>query len=154
MALIDILAADRVEVVSQPVASKQAILQRVARLLARGSASISESTVLSSLMAREALHSTGVGAGVAVPHATMAAIEQQVAALVLCQQPVEFDAIDGKPVSILFALVGPQGQSAQHLKTLAQVSRVLRPEEFRDQLVKSISGAEAYALLRARTGAA
>ncbi len=152
MALIDILAADRVEVVSQHVASKQAILQRIAHLLARGSAEISEATILTSLMAREELHSTGVGAGVAVPHATMPSIEQQVAALVLCHEPVEFDAIDGKPVSILFALVGPQGQSAQHLKTLAQVSRVLRPEGFRDQLVKSGSGAEAYELLRARAG--
>ena len=153
MALLDILVADRVAIFSQPALSKQDVLVRVAKLLARGQADDVEHAVLQSLVAREQLQSTGIGAGVAVPHATIASLHQQRAAFVVCRHPVAFDAIDERPVNILFALVGPKGASAQHLKTLAQVSRILRSEGFRQQLVDSASSEHVFSLLQQRAEA-
>jgi PTS system nitrogen regulatory IIA component len=75
-------------------------------------------------------------------------VPEQLGALLICNPAVDFDAIDDAPVSIVFALIGPKGRSAQHLKTLAQVSRLLRPPAFRQQLVEARDGAEAYALIR------
>ena len=129
-----------------------ALLQTAAELLATGQQSMGSARIFELLQAREQLQSTGVGGGVAVPHATHEQIEQQVAALLVCNQPVAFDAIDGEPVSILFALIGPKGRSAQHLKTLAQVSRLLRPQAFRDQLARAHDGGEVYALLSSGNG--
>ncbi len=154
MPLLDILTADRVDVLTRTVTSKRQVLTHLAKLLARGQVDSSEDTIFQALAAREKLQSTGVGAGVAVPHATIETLDQQVAALLVCSHPVEFDAIDGLPVNIVFALIGPKGKSAQHLKTLAQVSRILRPASFRQQLANSEAPEEVFSLLRQHAGAA
>jgi PTS system nitrogen regulatory IIA component len=89
-----------------------------------------------------------VGGGVAVPHGAVDEVPQQVGALLVCPIPIPFDAIDGEPVSILFALIGPKGAPAQHLKVLARVSRLLRRDAFRARLAAATDGAQAYALIR------
>ena len=153
MPLIDILAADRVGVLTHPVDNKRQVLQQVAELLARARTGLVAEDILESLMAREALQSTGVGAGVAVPHAKLAFIDRPIAALLVCSHPVKYDAIDDLPVRILFALIGPQGQSANHLKMLARVSRVLRPEAFRQRLIDSQDAGEIFTMVRDRARA-
>jgi PTS system nitrogen regulatory IIA component len=99
------------------------------------------------LLEREALQSTGIGEGVAIPHGSLAQLNEQVAALLIVPEGVEFQAIDDAKVSILFAVIGPKRASGEHLKTLARVSRLLRSREFRARLVASPDAEGAYALV-------
>jgi PTS system nitrogen regulatory IIA component len=104
------------------------------------------------LVEREALQSTGIGDGVAIPHGALAEVEGQIAALLIVPDGLDFDAIDGNKVNLLFALVGPKRATGEHLKTLARISRLLRNKGFRDRLISSSDGGEAYALLVAEEG--
>ena len=78
------------------------------------------------LQEREALGATGVGEGVALPHARLAGLEQVHGAFLRLDQPLSFDATDRKPVDLVFALFAPEGAGVAHLKALALVSRTLR----------------------------
>lgn len=150
MAIAEILSPERVSVAvaSRPaVTDKAAALERLAELLANGSGQVSASEILQVLREREQLQSTGVGGGVAVPHASLAALDDQRGALLICPKPIQFDAIDGAPVSILFALVGPKGAPSAHLKVLARVSRLLRDADFRQRLAQAQQRDEAYHLI-------
>ncbi len=122
-------------------------LRRLSAMLATGSEPVTEERILQVLSEREALQSTGVGGGVAVPHGALEELDRQVGALLVCPKPVPFDAIDGAPVSILFALVGPKGAPAEHLKILARMSRLLRQETFRKQLAEAPRGRDAFDLI-------
>jgi nitrogen PTS system EIIA component len=101
---------------------------------------------------RERLQSTGVGGGVAIPHGSLDRLERTLGAVLLCPKPIAFDAIDGAPVSILFAVVGPRRAAGEHLKTLARVSKLLRDDRFRQRLVSASTGREAFALIAAEEG--
>jgi PTS system nitrogen regulatory IIA component len=150
VAVTEILAADRVSV-SNPtegmIRDKREALERLSAMLASGQRVVGVERNLNVFVEREKLQSTGVGGGVAMPHGSIDDLEQQIGALLVCPTPIPFDAIDGRPVNILFALVGPKGSPAQHLKILARVSRVLKQESFRARLVSAPGGREAYALI-------
>lgn len=95
---------------------------------------IEESRVFDALMEREALGSTGLGAGVAVPHARIDGIDSVKAIFVRLDTPVAYDALDDRPVDLMFALFAPPRDGADHLRALAAVSRALRSPELREQL--------------------
>jgi PTS system nitrogen regulatory IIA component len=99
------------------------------------------------LLEREALQSTGIGEGVAIPHGALPQLKEQSAALLIVPEGVEFEAIDDARVSILFGVIGPKRATGEHLKTLARVSRLLRSKEFRARLVGAPSAASAYDLI-------
>ncbi|MDB4942681.1 MAG: IIA-like nitrogen-regulatory protein PtsN [Labilithrix sp.] len=99
------------------------------------------------LLEREALQSTGIGEGVAIPHGALPQLKEQVAALLIVPEGVEFQAIDDAKVSILFGVIGPKRATGEHLKTLARVSRLLRSREFRARLVGAPSSASVYDLI-------
>lgn len=99
------------------------------------------------LLEREALQSTGIGEGVAIPHGALPQLREQVAALLIVPDGVEFQAIDDAKVSILFGVIGPKRATGEHLKTLARVSRLLRSKEFRSRLVTSADEADVYDLI-------
>ena len=99
------------------------------------------------LAEREALQSTGIGEGVAIPHGALAQLEAQYAALLIVPEGVDFAAIDGDKVTILFAVIGPKRATGEHLKTLARVSRLLRNRGFRDRLVACRDGHAAFDLI-------
>jgi nitrogen PTS system EIIA component len=148
--LADILTTERVAVAGQAegiVRDKATALERLAAMLASGQDVVGADHILAVLVEREKLQSTGVGGGVAVPHGSVKELEQQIGALLVCPQPIDFDAIDDAPVSIIFALVGPKGAPAQHLKVLAKVSRLLRHADFRARLANASGGAEAHRLI-------
>ena len=150
VALADILTPERVSVSSEAeglVHDKASALERLAGMLASGQEGVSQARILQVLTEREQLQSTGVGGGVAVPHGAVEELNRQIGALLVCPAPIPFDAIDGAPVSILFALVGPKGAPAEHLKILARVSRLLRQDAFRAQLAQSPAGQDAYDLI-------
>lgn len=93
-----------------------------------------DSRVLEALLEREALGSTGLGSGVAVPHARLEGVEQVTAVFVRLDTPVAWGAVDDRPVDLLFALFAPPRDGADHLRALAAVSRALRSAEMREQL--------------------
>ena len=85
-------------------------------------------------MEREALGSTGLGGGVAAPHARLAGLDRVVGVFVRLDHPVAFDSVDDRPVDLLFGLFAPPESGAEHLRALAAVSRLLRSSEMREQL--------------------
>ena len=90
--------------------------------------------LIESLMSREALGSTAIGQGIAIPHAKSDCVEKLVAAFGLSKKGVDFDSLDGEPAYIFFLLVAPQDSAGPHLKALARISRLLKDKYFRDTL--------------------
>jgi PTS system nitrogen regulatory IIA component len=103
--------------------------------------------VLDALNEREAAGSTGVGHGVAVPHARINGLERMRGVFVRLDQPVDFDSVDDQPVDLLFALFAPRNAGAEHLRALARVSRLLRQSDLREQLRTARSADAVHALL-------
>ena len=103
--------------------------------------------VTEALTERERLGSTGFGGGVAIPHAKMEGLERMRGIVVLLDPPVAFDAVDEAPVDIVFALLSPLSSGAEHLKTLARVSRYLRDEAQITRLRGAKSDAALHAIL-------
>ena len=132
MDIADLLAEDGV-VLRSGASSKRQALHVVAEA-ASHVLGVSESRILEALMEREALGSTGLGSGVAVPHARLAELDKVAAVVVRLDTPVAYDAVDDRPVDILFALFAPPSDGAGHLRALAAVSRALRAPELREQL--------------------
>ncbi len=128
------------------VATKRAALAAAADLAARRTG-VDAALILERLLDREGEGSTGVGAGVAVPHAQLPELERMTAVFLRLEPPVAFNAVDGRPVDLLFALFAPEGDSSGHLRTLARVSRLLRRAELREQLRAARSADAIYALL-------
>jgi len=153
--LTDILPAERADVAdAAAIETKEAALLRLSELLARPSTKtkMTVGDFYRVLCEREALQSTGIGDGVAIPHGSLDGLESQRAALLVCPDGLPFDAIDGRPVRILFAVVGPKRTTGEHLKTLARVSRLLRDAAFRQRLLSAKEGAQAWALVRQAEG--
>jgi fructose-specific phosphotransferase system IIA component len=90
--------------------------------------------LIDSLMAREALGSTAIGQGIAIPHAKSDCVKNLVAAFGLSKKGVDFDSLDGEMAYIFFLLVAPQDSAGPHLKALARISRLLKDKYFRDTL--------------------
>jgi fructose-specific phosphotransferase system IIA component len=89
------------------------------------------------LLKRESLGSTGIGQGVAIPHGKSDCVAKLVAAFGVSRTGVNFDALDGEPVSLFFLLVAPEDSAGPHLKALARISRLLKDKHFRESLKAS-----------------
>ena len=103
--------------------------------------------ILDTLLEREAVGSTGVGHGVAVPHARLTGLDRMRAVFVRLEHPVEFASIDDQPVDLMFALFAPPNAGAEHLRALARVSRLLRQGNLREQLRQARTADALHALL-------
>ncbi len=130
--------------------SKKQALQELSAIAAAQTEQ-EERSVLDMLLARERLGSTGVGAGVAIPHAKLAGLTQIAAVFARLREPIEFDAVDGKPVDLIFLLLAPDSAGSDHLKALALVSRLLRDHRVCARLRGADNAEAIYAVL---TGAA
>jgi len=133
--------------------SKRQVLAVVAEIAAR-KLDLDAGDILDALIEREAAGSTGVGHGVAAPHARLEGLKRMRGVFVRLEQPVEFDAVDDKPVDLIFALFAPKEAGADHLRALARVSRLLRQAELREQLRQARTADAIYALLVQDGGAA
>ena len=106
-----------------------------------------EKAVLEILLQREKLGSTGVGNGVAIPHGKLQKLGSVFGLFARLERPIDFEALDGQPVDLIFLLLAPEGAGADHLKALARVARLLRDSEVARKL-RASNGAEAiYAVL-------
>jgi len=126
--------------------SKRQALAVIAEIAARNFG-LDVGETLEALTEREAAGSTGVGHGVAAPHARLDGLERMRGVFVRLENPVEFDAIDDQPVDLLFALFAPKDAGAEHLRALARVSRMLRHGDLREQVRKARSADAIHALL-------
>ncbi len=120
-------------VLKSGASSKRQALHVVATAAAQAMG-LDEIRIFDALMEREALGSTGLGSGVAVPHARLAGLDRVKAVFVRLDTPVAYDAVDDRPVDLMFALFAPPRDGAEHLRALAAVSRALRSPELREQL--------------------
>lgn len=131
---------------------KKALFQKIATLAAQAY-NLDADIVVEALAERERLGSTGFGGGVAIPHAKIQGLSRMCGVVILLDPPVPFDAIDDAPVDIVFALLSPVDSGAEHLKTLARVSRYLRDETHVARLRGAQSTGALHALLTAAGGA-
>ena len=125
--------------------NKQALFEAVGKLWQERHG-ISASEVVDSLNAREDLGSTGLGQGVAIPHARLKSSNKALAAFVRPKIAIEFDSPDDKPVNCCFVLLVPAQATEQHLQILAEVAEMLSNEQFRTQLATSKSAADIHQL--------
>ncbi|MBE9476935.1 MAG: PTS sugar transporter subunit IIA [Proteobacteria bacterium] len=126
MILTEILVVEAVQF-AQSETSKKRLLQKISDLA--GSAyGIDSGLVFSALNARESLGTTGVGRGVAIPHARFESLDRVIGLFTRLQKPLDYGSMDNQPVDLIFTLLAPQKEGAEHLKALALVSRTLRDE--------------------------
>ncbi|MFH1262649.1 MAG: PTS sugar transporter subunit IIA [Pseudomonadota bacterium] len=105
---------------------------------------LGEEDLFSLVMERERLSSTGIGSGIAIPHAKHPKAIQQIAVFGRSKTGISFDAIDGKPVHLIFLIIGPVGANEVHLKVLARISKFLHDTTFREHLFTAESGRRVY----------
>lgn len=124
MPLGDLLAHNAIVPTLKVVGKKQALQEVAAR--AALLCGLSEHEVFETLLQRERLGSTGIGAGVAIPHGKLRRLDRMFGMFARLERPIDFEALDGEPVDLIFLLLAPEGAGADHLKALARVARVLR----------------------------
>jgi nitrogen PTS system EIIA component len=103
--------------------------------------------VLGAVEEREAVLSTGIGFGVAIPHARSSAVRELSIVCGLSPVPVPYDSIDGEPVRLFFLIVGPESSAGQHVKLLSRIARLVRRDNLRQKLCEARSPEEFYATL-------
>lgn len=128
------------------VSSKKQALQELARRASRITGE-AEREIFEVLLVRERLGTTGVGHGVAIPHGKLANLKRLHVLFARLAEPIDFDAIDEQPVDLMCVLLAPQSAGADHLKALAQVSRLLRDRTFCEKLRGAANSDALYALL-------
>jgi len=142
----DILSAARINL-SVKARSKKRLLEKAATLLAKAGDELSSEQIFEQLLERERLGSTGLSGGVALPHARMAGVASARGAFIRLEKPVDFDAIDGQPVDLAFALAVPENANQEHLNLLAQLAGLLGDPAFCGRLRKAQSADEVFTLM-------
>jgi PTS system nitrogen regulatory IIA component len=134
MKILDILVRDAVilDLVSE---TKDEVLEEMSQALAKAEADIEADRLLEVLVEREALQSTGIGEGVAIPHGKLPGLDRLVASFARSVGGVDFQSIDGQATQLFFLLVVPEHSGGQHLKALARISRFFRDAAFRKKLL-------------------
>ncbi len=128
------------------VGSKKQALQELSAVAAKLTGK-HERVIFDLLLERERLGSTGMGGGVAIPHSKLAGLDGLAAVFARLHEPIEFDAIDERPVDLVFLLLAPEAAGADHLQALARIARLLRDEGVRERL-RGAAGTDAlYAVL-------
>lgn len=126
--------------------SKKRVFEQ-AGLLFENNQGIARAAVFDSLFARERLGSTGLGQAVAIPHGRIKGLKEAIAAFVRLEQPVQFDAPDGRPVQLLIFLLVPEQATQQHLDILSELAQMLSDRSFRDGLLTATDPAAVHTLL-------
>jgi PTS system nitrogen regulatory IIA component len=154
MRLTDLLSPERVGIkrANGDPFDKEKAISLLAKLIGdRDGVSVAD--IEKALLDREQLQSTGIGEGVAIPHGALPQLAEQVAALLIVPDGVDFQAIDDAKVSILFGVITPKRATGEHLKTLARVSKLLRNKDFRLRLIQCADENGVFDLIKTEEGA-
>ena len=145
MEINDLLVPEGV-VADLKATSKKQALQDLAKRAAEVSG-LHERAIFDVLMERERLGTTGVGNGIAIPHGKLASLDRLHGLFARLEQPIDFHAIDERPVDLIFVLLSPENAGADHLKALARISRLLRNNGICDKLRGTDSAEALFAIL-------
>jgi len=140
-----ILKPEAVRVLSA-VSSKKRLFQELGAI-ADAAYGVRDNDAVDALQERESLGPTGVGHGVALPHARLDGLDRVVGAMVLLEKPIDFDAVDRQPVDLIFAIFAPDDAGVEHLRALARVSRTLRDASLCAKLRANSDPATLYTIL-------
>ncbi|MEK6550020.1 MAG: PTS sugar transporter subunit IIA [Pseudomonadota bacterium] len=143
MSLRDILSPARVAL-QLPATSKKVLFQSLGNLLATDGSGIDPLAAFHGLNERERLGSTGIGEGVAIPHARIRGLPQAIGALAVLEQPVDYQAIDNRPVRLVFALLVPEEATTGHLQLLALLAKRFNNPAVRERMLRAKSAPELY----------
>lgn len=143
----DLLTPDTVRV-GLPGDTKEDVLYNVVTLLDGHPAVKDIEEVRQAIFAREKMMSTGVGKGLALPHAKTSAVRESIAAFAVTKQPVDFGSIDNEPVRLIFLLVGTEIAKSEHIKILSRVSRLMNRDRFRSRLFDSRSAEDVISVFK------
>jgi nitrogen PTS system EIIA component len=145
MLLTDVVAPNAI-LPALKVSSKKQVLQELAAKAAQLSGQ-NERTILETLQQREKLGSTGVGNGIAIPHGKLAKLGKLFGLFARLEKAIDFEALDGQAVDLVFLLLAPEAAGADHLKALARVARLLRDPDIARKLRESRDAEALYAVL-------
>ena len=148
MQISDILIPERIQCGASSN-SKKASLEILADLIAGADPGLTKTEVFNSLLNRERLGSTGLGKGVALPHGRLKHCKKALGAFIRLATPIDYDAIDGKPVHLLFALLVPEESTQEHLDLLAKLAEKFSDEDMLAQLKGEQSQEQVFTLLTA-----
>ena len=148
MELTDLIARDAI-LPAVKAGSKKQILQEIAAK-AREAYGLDTRLVVEGLLAREKLGSTAMGGGVAIPHARLEGLDSIAGLFARLEKPVDFEAVDGQGVDLVFVLLAPEESGADHLRALARVSRLLHDTDLRKKLRETSEAEALYALITDR----
>ena len=119
--------------------NKREVLEELVEPLVKGGELENKEEMVKVLLEREKLGSTGIGEGIAIPHGKTKTVKKLVAAFGRSVAGIDFDTLDGEPAHLFFLLVAPYDSAGPHLKALARISRLLKDENFREELMKASS---------------
>ncbi|MHC4721109.1 MAG: PTS sugar transporter subunit IIA [Planctomycetota bacterium] len=126
---------------------KDSVITELVDLLAENNLLVDRDIVLESVFTREQTRSTGIGSGIAIPHGKCNGVAELVMAVGIASEPVNFDSIDQKPVSIVILLASPADRTGPHIQALARISRLMLDDEFKTKLENATSPEEVYQLI-------
>ncbi|GBL04901.1 PTS IIA-like nitrogen regulatory protein PtsN [Glaciecola sp. KUL10] len=147
MVITDIISIDRTEC-AVDCQSKKRIFEVISAIAVKHHPELDQGLVLSALVSREKMGSTGIGNGIALPHGRINGIDDVMAIVVTSTTPINFDAIDNKPVDIFFAILVPSEQTEGHLQTLATIAqklsdkaivKTIRSAKTKDQIIEALA---------------
>ena len=145
MELSKLLIPGAVRVVGQ-LTSKKRLFQELGEMVA-GSYGLSAGVAVDGLQERESLGPTGVGHGIALPHARLEDLDRIVGVFIRLEKPLDYDSVDRQPVDLIFGLFAPKDSGVDHLKALALVSRTMRDQATVSKLRANTDPAKLYAIL-------
>ena len=126
---------------------KNAVISELIDLLDANGLLLDKNAAWEAVFTRERTHSTGIGSGIAIPHGKCTGVQKLVMALGITHEPIDFESVDGKPVTIVILLVSPADRSGPHIQALAKISRLMLDEQFRRSLENAGTADEVYELL-------
>ena len=126
---------------------KDSVITELVDLLATTGVLQDREAVLEAVLTREAIRSTGIGSGIAIPHGKCTGVKELVMAMGITGPPIEYDSIDNKPVKIVCLLVSPVDQTGPHIQALGRISRLMLDEDFKAKLEKATDSETVYELI-------
>ena len=130
-------------------ADKHSAIRELMDLVCEGGGITDCDDALKAVLEREALMSTEIGHGVAVPHGKADSVTHLTGALGITSEPIEFDSVDGKPVRLIILMVSPASETGPHIKALAHISKLFSNESFRERLIDAETADEVIGIIQA-----
>ena len=151
MNLLDIVTPDCIKV-PLLATDKRGIIEELVDLLAQAGKVADPAALKEAVWSREQTRSTGIGLGLAIPHGKCSGVANLAMAIGKPSEPIEFGAIDKKPVRLFVLLASPPDRTSDHIQALAKVSKLMLMESFRESVYQASASAEVYELLRQQEG--